>query len=385
MADKQDLYEVLGLQKGASDAEIKSAFRKMAMKYHPDKNPGDKSAEEKFKEINEAYSVLSDPDKKTKYDKFGFAGIDPNAGFGGGGGFSGFGGGDGFGFEDIFNMFGGGGGFSGFGGRSANRNGPRRGQDIQKTMSISFNEAVFGCKKEIRLTKSVKCEDCGGTGAEKGSEKKTCPECGGRGTVTSAQQTPFGTFQSQRTCSRCGGSGSIIEKPCRKCSGAGTYRKTININVDIPAGVDTDSVIPIRGQGQPGVNGGANGDLYIVLDVQDSDVFERRDDDLWIEAPITFSQAALGDEITVPGLTERLSLKVPAGTQSGTVLRIRGKGVTNVRNGRPGDLYVKVFVEIPTKLTSEQKKLIKEFGETKTLEGYSKRKKFSDTLKDLFS
>lgn len=380
--DKRDYYEVLGIQKGASDAEIKSAFRKMAMKYHPDRNPGDKEAEEKFKEVNEAYSVLSDPEKKEKYDRFGFAGIDPNAGFGGGGGFSGFGG-EGFGFDDIFNMFGG--GFGGFGGGSSRRNGPRRGADIQKSMNISFEDAVFGCKKEIRLTKDVVCSNCGGTGAAKGTSKKTCPDCGGRGSVSVNQQTPFGTFQSTRTCPRCGGSGSIIEKPCPTCNGNGKQRKTVNITVDIPAGVDTDSVIPIRGQGQPGTNGGEVGDLYIVLNVMDSDIFERRGDDLWIEVPITFTQAALGDEITVPGLSEKLSCKVPSGTQPGTVLRVKGKGVKNVRSGRPGDLYVKVSLEVPTKLSQEQKNLIKQFGETKTLEGYSRRKSFSETLKNLFN
>ncbi len=379
--DKRDYYEVLGIEKGASDTEIKSAFRKMAMKYHPDRNPGDKAAEEKFKEVNEAYSVLSDPDKKEKYDRFGFAGIDPNAGFNGGG-FGGFGG-EGFGFDDIFNMFGG--GFGGFGGGSSRRTGPRRGADIQKSMNISFEDAVFGCKKEIRLTKDVVCDECNGSGAAKGAGKKTCPDCGGRGSVVSNQQTPFGTFQSTRTCSRCGGSGTIIEKPCSCCNGSGKVRKTVNITVDIPAGVDSDSVIPIRGQGQPGSNGGAVGDLYIVLNVMNSNIFDRRGDDLWIEVPITFTQAALGDEITVPGLSEKLSCKVPAGTQPGTVLRVKGKGVKNVRSGRPGDLYVKVSLEVPTKLNSEQKTLIKQFGETKTLEGYSRRKRFSDTLKDLFS
>ncbi|MBR5756764.1 MAG: molecular chaperone DnaJ [Firmicutes bacterium] len=381
--NKRDLYEVLGIKKGASEAEIKSAFRKMAMKYHPDRNPGDKTAEEKFKEVNEAYSILSDPDKKDKYDRFGFAGIDPNAGFGGGGGFSGFGG-EGFGFDDIFNMFGG--GFGGFGGGGSRRsNGPRRGTDIQKTMGISFKDAVFGCKKEVRLTKDVVCADCNGSGAAKGTSKRTCPDCNGNGRVTVNQQTPFGAFASSRTCSRCGGTGQIIDSPCPTCNGRGKVRKTVTINVDIPAGVDTDSVIPIKGQGQPGTNGGENGDLYIVLEVARSEIFERRGNDLWIEAPITFSQAALGDEITVPGLSEKLICKVPAGTQSGTVLRIKGKGVKDVRTGRPGDMYVKVSIEVPTKLTAAQKEMIKKFGETKTLEGYSRRKSFSDMLKDMFT
>lgn len=380
MADeKRDYYEVLGLQKGASEDEIKSAFRKMAMKYHPDRNPGDKSAEEKFKEVNEAYSILSDPEKKQKYDQFGFAGVDPNAGFGSGGaGFGGFGG-----FEDIFNMFGG--GFGGFGGstRSA-RSGPMRGADIQKRMSITFNEAVFGAKKEIRLTKDVTCDACGGSGAAPGSKKRTCQHCGGTGMETVVQNTMFGQMQTRRTCTHCGGKGTIIEKPCPTCGGSGHVRKTVTMSVNIPAGIDNDQVITLHGQGQPGSNGGPAGDLYIIMSVQDHPMFVRKGDDLWLQVPITFSQAALGDEITVPGLKEKLSCKVPAGTQPGTVLRLKGKGVPNVRTGRPGDIFVEINVEVPTKLTGEQKKLIKQFGETKGLEGYSKRKSFSESLKDLF-
>ncbi len=385
MADKRDYYEVLGLSKGASEDEIKSAFRKMAMKYHPDRNPGDKSAEEKFKEINEAYSVLSDPEQKQKYDRFGFDGIDPNAGFGGGSGFSGFSGGFG-GFEDIFgSMFGS--AFGGFGNSYSQqtRSGPRRGADIQKRMNISFEEAVFGCKKEIRLTKDVVCEDCGGTGAKKGTSKKTCPVCGGSGQVRRVQNTMLGQMQSVSPCSNCGGTGEIVETPCPTCSGTGKVRKTLNINVDIPAGVDDESVVTLRGQGQPGKNGGSSGDLYIILSVAPHEMFIRKGDDLWLQVPITFSQAALGDEITIPGLSEKLSCKVPAGTQPGTVLRLKGKGVPNVRTGRPGDIFVEVNLEVPTKLTSAQKDMIRKFGESKGLEGYSKRKKFSDTLKDLFS
>lgn len=380
MAEKRDYYEVLGLKKGASDAEIKSAFRKMAMKYHPDRNPDDKDAEEKFKEINEAYSILSDPDKKSKYDQFGFAGVDPNAGFGGGGGgFSGFGG-----FEDIFgDIFGGFGG--GFGSsRGANRNGPRKGSDLQKRMDITFEEAAFGAKKEIRLTKNVTCDDCGGTGAEKGTEKKTCPVCGGTGRVQSVQNTPFGQFATQTTCSRCGGSGQIIEKPCSKCGGSGKVRKTVTISVDIPAGVDNDSVIPIRGQGEPGINGGPAGDLYLVLNVGPHKLFTRQGDDLWLEMPITFAQAALGDEITVPTLSDKVSYKIPAGTQPGTVFRLKGKGVKSLKANRYGDLYVKVDLEVPTKLDAKQKKLIREMGEALDGECYQKKKSFGEKLRDLF-
>ena len=382
MADnKRDYYEVLGIQKGASEAEIKSAFRKMAMKYHPDRNPGDASAEEKFKEVNEAYSILSDPDKKDKYDRFGFAGVDPNAGFGGGGfsgaDFGGFGG-----FEDIFSsMFGGG---FGFGGGNTRRTGPRRGSDIQKRMNISFEEAVFGAKKEIRLTKDVPCDSCSGSGCAPGSSKKTCHVCGGSGQIRQVRNTIMGQMATMSPCNCCGGSGEEIEKPCPTCGGSGRVRKTITLTVNIPAGVDTDSEIVLRGQGQMGANGGPAGDLYIVFNVADHDMFKRDGDDLWLQAPITFSQAALGDEITVPGLTEKLSLKIPAGTQPGTVLRMKGKGVKNVNSGRYGDLYVEVNVEVPTKLTASQKEMIRKFGESKTLEGYAKRTKFSDKLKDLF-
>ena len=376
--DKRDYYEVLGLQKGADESQIKSAFRKMAMKYHPDRNPNDKEAEEKFKEVNEAYSVLSDPEKKEKYDRFGFAGVDPNMG-GGAGGFSGFGG-----FDDIFNMFTGGfGGFGGFGGQTRS-NGPRRGADIQKRMNISFEEAVFGTKKEIRLTKDVQCDSCGGNGCAPGSSKKTCHVCGGSGQVRQVRNTIMGQMATMSTCSACGGTGEEIERACPTCGGSGRVRKTVTLTVDIPAGVDTDSVITLRGQGQIGANGGPAGDLYIVLTVSEHDMFRRDGDDLWLQAPITFSQAALGDEITVPGLTEKLSLKVPAGTQSGTGLRMKGKGVRNVHSGRTGDLYVEVNVEVPTKLTAAQKEMIRKFGESKTLEGYAKRSKFSDKLKDLF-
>lgn len=393
MAEKKDFYETLGLKKGASSDEIRSAFRKLAMEHHPDKNPGDASAEEKFKEINEAYSILSDPEKREKYDKFGFAGIDPNAGFGGYG-YSDFSTQDAY---DIFNQFFGGsfggfGGFSGFSGFSGfggfsdtpRRNGPRRGSDIQKRMNITFDEAVFGARKKIRLTKDVLCETCNGSGCEPGSGKTTCETCGGRGQVVSIQKTLLGQVQTARTCHDCGGSGQKIEKPCKDCSGSGKVRKTIELNVDIPAGVDNDSIITLRGQGQIGSGGGQPGDLYIVLSVAPHEVFKRSGDDIWIEVPVTFSQAALGDNVTVPGLSEKLSCKIPAGTQPGTVLRMKGKGVRNLHSGRPGDMYVEVDVEIPTRLNSSQKELVRKLGENEGFEGYKKRRKFSDTLKSMF-
>lgn len=381
MADKRDYYKVLGLQKGASDNDIKKAFRKMAMKYHPDKNPGDKVAEEKFKEINEAYAVLSDPEKKEKYDKFGHAGVDPNSGFGGGaGGFGGFGG-----FEDIFDMFGG--AFGGFGGGSRGRrnNGPRKGSDLQKAVTITFEEAAFGTKKEIRLNKYVKCKTCGGSGAAPGTSKKSCPKCGGTGEIRTAQRTPLGTFQSVSPCPDCNGTGEINETPCPDCGGSGKTRDNVTISVNIPAGVDNDSVIPIKGQGEPGVNGGPDGDLYIVINVEPHKIFERRGQDLWLEIPITFDQAALGDDIIVPTLEGKVSYKVPSGTQPDTIFRLKGKGIKSVRGNRKGDLYVKVNLEVPTKLNSKQKKAISAMAEKVTGECYQKKSSFLDSLKEFFS
>ena len=378
MAEKRDYYEVLGLKKGASEDEIKKAFRKLAMKYHPDKNPGDTQAEEKFKEINEAYAILSDPDKKDKYDRFGHAGVDPNAGFGGAGGFGGFGG-----FEDIFDMFGGFGGFGG--GQTRRRNGPRKGNDIQKSMTIDFEEAAFGTKKEIRLNKYVKCKTCSGTGAAPGTAKKMCSRCNGTGEIRTAQRTPLGSFQSVSPCPDCGGAGEVNETPCSDCGGTGRVHDSVKISINIPAGVDNDSVIPIRGQGEPGINGGPDGDLYIVLGVRPHKLFERRGQDLWLEIPISFNQAALGDEITIPTLEEKVSYKIPAGTQPDTVFRLKGKGIKHLKSNRKVDLYVKVILEVPTKLNSKQKKAIEAMGREVTSECYQKKSSFKDTIKDFFS
>jgi molecular chaperone DnaJ len=367
MAEKRDYYEVLGLKKGASEDEIKKAFRKLAMKYHPDKNPGDKEAEEKFKEINEAYSVLSDPDKKSKYDRFGHAGVDPNGMGGGGfgGGFSGFGG-----FEDIFDMFGG--AFSGFGGGGQQRrsNQPRKGRDIQKMVNITFEEAAFGTSKKIELNKNVTCKTCNGEGTKPGTSKKTCPKCNGTGQISQMQRTPFGQFQSVTTCDQCGGAGKIIEEPCPDCRGQGKVRKNVSISVDIPAGVDNDNVIPIRGQGEPGTNGGPAGDLYIVVNVKPHKVFRRKGADLYLEMPITFDQAALGAEIIVPTLDGKVSYKVPAGTQPGTTFRLKDKGIKYVKREAKGDLYVKVNIEVPTKLNHKQKKAIEDMGKVMTDDCY---------------
>ncbi|MEG0924249.1 MAG: molecular chaperone DnaJ [Anaerovoracaceae bacterium] len=385
MAEKRDFYEVLGLKKGASEDEIKKAFRKMAMKYHPDKNSGDKAAEDKFKEINEAYSVLSDPDKKSKYDRFGHAGVDPNAGFGGGGfGGGGFGGAGGF--EDIFDMFGNmfGGGGGGFNQGSRRRNGPMKGRDLQKAITITFNEAAFGAKKEIQLTKYVECGTCKGAGTAPGTDKKTCPKCNGTGQIHTVQRTPFGQFQSTGPCDQCGGKGTIIEKPCPDCGGTGKVKKTIKINVDIPAGVDNDSVIPIRGQGEPGENGGPKGDLYIVISVKPHEMFTRRGSDIYLDIPITFNQAALGDDIIVPTLDGKVTYKIPAGTQPSTTFRLKGKGIKDLRTGRMGDLYVKALLEVPTKLNSKQKKAIESMGKAVDEDCYQKKSGFAEKMKDFF-
>ena len=384
MAEKRDYYEVLGTKKGASESEIKKAFRKKAMEYHPDKNPGDKSAEEKFKEVNEAYDVLSNKEKKDKYDRFGHAGVDPNAGFGGFGG-GGFGGGaSAGGFEDIFgdifgSMFGGGNQH----GNQRSRNGPRRGQDLQKALTITFEEAAFGTKKKVTINRNVVCPDCNGTGAKKGTSPVTCPDCNGSGQVETQQRTPFGSFTNVGPCPRCKGTGQIIEDPCRKCGGSGHIRKNVNINVDIPAGVDNDSVISLKGQGEPGINGGPAGVLYVIISVTPHSLFTRHGNDLRIEIPITFTQAALGDDIIVPTLKEKVSYKVPAGTQPNTVFRLKNKGIKSIK-GRIGDLYVKVVLEIPTKLSGEQKKLVKEVGKKINQDSYSKKKSFAKTLKGMF-
>lgn len=373
MAEKRDYYEVLGIQKGASDDEIKKAFRKMAMKYHPDRNPDDKEAEEKFKEVNEAYAVLSDAEKKSRYDKFGHAGVDPNAGFGGGAGFDGFGGFGGFDFGDIFDMFGG-------GGSRRRRNGPMKGRDIQKQVTIDFTEAIFGCKKEIELTKNVKCKTCNGEGAAPGTGKKTCDVCGGSGQVSQVTNTPFGRIQNVTTCNKCGGSGQVIETPCSDCHGAGSIRKRIKIKVDIPAGVDNDNIIPLQGQGEPGTNGGPYGDLYVVIGVRPHSTYKRKGNDLYLDMPITFDQAVLGAKLKVPGFGETYTYNLPAGTQTGSQFRIKGKGIKDPRTGRMGDIYVRVTVEVPTKVSSKDKKAIQAMADQLGDSAYPKKTAF-DKLK----
>jgi molecular chaperone DnaJ len=383
MADKRDYYEILGLHKGAAEDEIKKAFRKKAMQYHPDKNPGDKKAEEAFKEVNEAYGILSDAGKKERYDRFGHAGVDPNAGFGGAGG--GFGGVE-FDFGDIGDIFGsffGGGG--GFGSASRRRNAPRKGQNLQVSLRLTFNEAAFGTTKKVKLKKMAECESCHGTGAENGTAKSTCQTCGGAGQVQTQQNTPFGAFSSINTCPACHGSGEVIDTPCRDCGGTGRVRTESTIPVRIDAGIDDGMAINIPGEGEPGINGGPPGDLYVMVSVAKHKLFTRKGDDLWLDIPISFDQAALGATITVPTLKEKVQYKVPPGTQPDTVFRLKGKGVKHLHGNKHGHLFVKVKLEVPTRLNADQKKALKDMASKVGPEAYSRRKTFSDAVKELFS
>ncbi|MGG7176529.1 molecular chaperone DnaJ [Clostridium paraputrificum] len=364
----RDYYEILGLEKGASDDEIKRAFRKLAIKYHPDKNQGDKEAENKFKELNEAYQVLSDPTKKAQYDQFGTA--EPGAGGFGAGGFGGFDFSDMGGFGDIFDTFFGGGG----GGR---RNGPKRGADIEYSLNLNFEEAVFGVEKEISISRSENCEECHGSGAEAGTSANTCTTCGGSGQVRVQRQTPLGSFVSTTTCDKCGGKGKVIEKPCHTCHGKGNVRKSRKITVNVPAGVDTGNVMPLRGQGGHGENGGTPGDLYIKIRVAPSSKFTRKGNDIYVDAHISMGKAALGTEIKVATVDGDVKYTVPAGTQSGTLFRLKGKGVPRVNSSGRGDQYVKVIVDIPKNLNDKQKEALEAFMEAcgETTVGEEKHKK----------
>ena len=355
MASK-DYYKDLGLEKGASDDQIKRAYRKLAMKYHPDKNQGNKEAEEKFKQINEAYQVLSDSEKKARYDQYGTA--DFNGGFGGAGGAGGFDfdfGGMGF---DIFDSFFGGGGSS-----SRRKNGPVPGNDLEYTLNLTFEEAVFGVEKEISITRSENCDVCHGTGAEPGTSSKTCPHCNGSGQVKVQRRTPLGNFVTTTTCDKCGGTGKIIEKPCHECKGKGHLRKNRRITVKIPAGVDTGNVIPLRGQGEHGKNGGPSGDLYVRIRVSPSKQFVRKGNDIYTDAHISVGKAILGTDITVDTVHGSVEYKIPAGTQSGTLFRLKGKGVPKVNSSYTGDQYVKVIVDIPKNINEKQKAAMVEFME----------------------
>jgi len=353
--NKRDYYEVLGLSKGASADEIKKAYRGLAKKYHPDMNPGDKEAEAKFKEVNEAYAVLSDDEKRQKYDQFGHAAFDPASG---GSGFGGFGG---FDFSDLFSSFFG-------GGRSSRdtRNAPQRGEDIATRVTVSFEEAAFGCKKEINFARVEGCKDCGSTGAAKGTKPETCENCKGRGHVTVQQQTIFGYTQTQKPCSNCRGTGKIIKTPCQNCNGKGFVKINKKLEVNIPAGIDSYQNIVLRGQGSAGRNGGPSGDLIIEVRVKTHDFFTREGNDLYCEVPISFTEAALGAEIKIPTLGgghEKIS--IPEGTQSGKSFTLRGKGIVDINNPkRQGNIIVTVNVETPKNLTKEQKDILRSFEDT---------------------
>ena len=371
--NKRDYYEVLGVSKGASEEEIKKAYKKLARKYHPDMNPGDKEAEEKFKEVNEANEVLSDPEKKARYDQFGFAGVDPSYGAGAGGGAYGAGG---FDFGDLGDIFGSffGGGFGGGGRR--NPNAPQRGESIRASLSVEFTEAAFGCEKSITIDRSEQCPTCKGKGCAPGTTPEVCTQCHGTGTVTQAQRTPFGMMQSQTVCPKCRGKGQIIHQPCPDCRGAGAVRKRRTIQVNIPAGIDNGQTISLRGQGHSGKNGGPAGDLLITVMVRPHEIFRRDGTAVFCEAPITFTQAVLGGTLEIPTIDGKVKYDIPEGTQTGTVFRLRGKGIP-VLNGRGrGDQYVTVNIETPRNLNREQKEALKKFSESLGEGNYEKHKNF---------
>jgi len=375
MATKRDYYEVLGVNKGAGDDEIKKAYRKEAKKYHPDLNPGDQQAEVKFKEVNEAYEVLGDADKKARYDQHGHAGVDPNfggyGGYGGGGGFGGFGG---FDVSDIFESF-----FGGGGGGQQRRNGPKKGKDVQQHVEIAFEEAAFGVEKEITVYRMESCNSCSGSGAQKGTSPVTCSVCGGSGQVRTTQRTMLGNFSSVATCNSCGGAGHTIPNPCQDCKGSGQIRHQRKIKVAIPAGVDDGQTISLRGEGSAGTRGGAKGDLYITVSVSKHELFERRDFDVVFDMPISFVQAALGDTLRVPTLDGIVEYKMGEGTKSGTVFKFKNKGVPHLHGRGRGDQYVKVLVDVPKGLSERQKELLREFDSLD--DGTSKEKnKFFEML-----
>ncbi|MDR2598879.1 MAG: molecular chaperone DnaJ [Oscillospiraceae bacterium] len=362
MADKRDYYEALGITKSASDEEIKKAFRQQAKKFHPDVNPGNAKAEARFKEINEAYEVLSDSDKKSRYDQFGHAGVDPNFGGGGGaygGGFSGFSGMD-FDLGDIFgSIFGGGAGR----GTGRSRNAPMKGERVRVNVAITFEEAAFGCEKDVTVQRIETCDNCSGSGCKKGTTAEKCSQCDGRGVVATQQRTPFGVMQSTSDCPKCHGRGKIIHQPCEKCKGLGMVRRNRTVKVTIPGGIDTGQTISMRGQGSAGTNGGEPGDLFVTVSIKPHDMFRREGSSVLLDMPISFVQAALGASIEIPTLDGKVKLNIPAGTQTGSVFRIKGKGIQHIRGSGRGDQYVTVYIQVPKTMTSEQKDLLKKFAD----------------------
>jgi len=389
MADKRDYYEVLGVDKNASDSDIKRAYRKLAKQYHPDVNPGDKEAEAKFKEIGEAYEVLSDSQKKSRYDQFGFAGVDPGYGGGGGGqgGFGGFGGMDFDDLGDIFgSMFGG-----GFGGSSRRRNGPVRGSDIDESILLSFEEAAFGVKKPLKIYVIEQCDECHGSGAKSAADKETCSYCKGTGQIKNVQRTFLGQVVNTQPCPQCRGEGSIIKNPCSKCHGKGKIKRAKNIEVDIPAGINHGETVSYQGLGNAGSKGGPAGSLLVTVSIKRHSIFTRTGYDVNCDVPITFAQAALGAEVEIPMLDPdkkyelgKMNYTVPEGTQPGTVVRLRGKGIPHVRSGVRGDMLLKFIVEVPRNLNSQQKEAIKNLAELSGESNYKQQKSFLDKMKEFF-
>jgi molecular chaperone DnaJ len=377
LADKKDYYEVLGVSRQASSDDIKKAYRKLAKQYHPDTNQGDKDAETKFKEINEAYSILSDEQKRSTYDRFGHAAFDGT----GGGGFGGF---DGFGFgglDDLFETFMGG----GFGrSRRGRTNGPVRGKDIQYSIEITFEEAAFGVTKEIPITRMQTCTTCNGTGARPGTTTENCKQCQGTGQVRYSQATPFGQFVNVKTCDVCRGEGKIITQPCETCRGKARVSKNSRISLNIPAGIDNGQTISLKGEGESGLRGGPAGDLYVIIHIKPHEIFKREGYDVVCDIPISFIQAALGAEIDIPTIDGIIKYNIPEGTQTSTIFKLKGKGIKRLRSNSRGDQYLRVNVEIPTKLTQKQKELLRQLAEISNDEGLEQKKGFFEKVKNLF-
>ncbi len=371
-----DFYETLGVSKNASADEIKKAYRKLAVKYHPDKNQGNKEAEEKFKEVSAAYETLSNPDKRRQYDQFGHEAYTRGGGGGGAGGFNYqqaqdifsqfFGGGGGFGFEDLFG-----------GGRRANPNAPQRGEDLRYNLEIDFEDAMYGVDKTIKVQRQESCDKCSGSGCEPGSGKKSCPRCGGSGTLNISQ----GFFSVRQPCPNCSGTGQIIEKPCPKCHGKGRVSASAPLQIHIPAGVDTGSQLRVPGKGCAGIRGGQAGDLYVVMRVRESNVFIREDRDLLCEVPVSYAVAAAGGEVDVPTISGKSKIRIPAGTQSGTLLRLKGKGAPSVRGAGRGDLHIRILVETPKDLSKEQLELLEKFNASLTEKNNRRQSEFAERAK----
>ena len=380
MAEKRDYYEVLGLSKGADEAAIKKAYRRLAKQYHPDMNPDNPEAEEKFKEVGEAYSVLSDAEKRAKYDTYGHAGVDPNFGAGAGGGYGGF---DmGFDMGDIFSSFFG--GSMGGMGNSSRRNGPVRGEDVGARIAISFEEAAHGVTREVTFSHIENCEECSGSGAAKGTTPQTCGACGGTGQVRVQQRSILGVVQTTRPCEACSGTGKIIKDPCKSCSGSGRVKKQKKLEIQIPAGIDDNQRVVGRGQGNAGLRGGPAGDLVVLVTVRPHPIFEREGTNLYCEVPITFAEAALGGTIRVPTLEGAEDFKIPEGTQTGTLFTLKNRGIVRVGSKNRGDLFFRVALEIPRNLSNAQKELLSRFSESLGQKNHVKKESFASKVKSAF-